>query len=305
MIKYSKFLKKKKFAIFLFHGVIEKNPFKVRNYTKKHLLVSEFEKILNDLKHKGKCLSMDEAYNVIKKNKQFEDYSYAITFDDGFYNNFKFAVPILKKKKLNATFYITTNFIDKNAMSWIDIIEHMVEKKNSKVKFDLYGHKLGFDKNVESKKIFLSNIRKIAKSNKNINFDKLVNLVKKKIKFKKEIKSSNSILDKKMTWKQVNLIKSESLFLIGGHTKSHPILSFLDNRTCLHEIEESIKIIKAKTGINLEHYSYPEGLKHTYGNREIRILKKNKIKICPSAEIGLNNSKSNLFHLKRIFVDRI
>jgi len=108
-----------------------------------------------------------------------------------------------------------------------------------------------------------------------------------------------------MSWKQVNLIKSESLFLIGGHTKSHPILSFLDNRTCLHEIEESIKIIKAKTGINLEHYSYPEGLKHTYGNREIRILKKNKIKICPSAEIGLNNSKSNLFHLKRIFVDRI
>ena len=61
-------LKKKKFAIFLFHGVIEKNPFKVRNYTKKHLLVSEFEKILNDLKHKGKCLSMDEAYNVIKKS---------------------------------------------------------------------------------------------------------------------------------------------------------------------------------------------------------------------------------------------
>ena len=34
----------------------------------------------------------------------------------------------------NATFYITTSFIDKNEMSWIDKIEHMIEKtkKNKK-----------------------------------------------------------------------------------------------------------------------------------------------------------------------------
>ena len=29
--------------------------------------------------------------------------------------------------KIPATFYITTDFIDKNLMSWIDKIEHMVE----------------------------------------------------------------------------------------------------------------------------------------------------------------------------------
>jgi peptidoglycan/xylan/chitin deacetylase (PgdA/CDA1 family) len=156
---------------------------------------------------------------------------------------------------------------------------------------------------VKSKKNFLSKIRKIAKSNKNINFDTLVNMVQKKIKFNKSIKSSNSILDKKMTWKQINLIKSDPLFLIGGHTKSHPILSFCDYRKCKSEIEDSIKRINSKTDINLKHYSYPEGFSHTYGKREITILKKNKIKICPSSEFGFNDSKSNLFYLKRIFVE--
>ena len=158
---------------------------------------------------------------------------------------------------------------------------------------------------MESKKKFLTKVRRIAKSNKNTNFDALVDMIQKKIKFKKTIKSSNSILDKKMTWKQINLIKSDPLFLIGGHSKSHKILSFCDYRTCKRETEGSIKRINSKTGINLEHYSYPEGLFHTYGKREIKILKKNKIKICPSAEFGFNNSKSNLFHLRRIFVDKI
>ena len=42
MKNYSKYLKKKSNVIFLFHGVIDKNPFKIRNYTKKHLLKKEF-----------------------------------------------------------------------------------------------------------------------------------------------------------------------------------------------------------------------------------------------------------------------
>lgn len=37
MINYSKYLQKKSCTIFLFHGVINQNNFKLRNYNKKHL----------------------------------------------------------------------------------------------------------------------------------------------------------------------------------------------------------------------------------------------------------------------------
>ena len=97
MKDYSKYLKKKSNVIFLFHGVIDKNPFKIRNYTKKHLFKKEFIKVLNNLIKKGNCISLPE-FMIIKK-KKLEDYSYSITFDDGFYNNSKFA-SICKKKKL-------------------------------------------------------------------------------------------------------------------------------------------------------------------------------------------------------------
>ena len=45
-------------------------------------------------------MSLDQVYETIINKKDFIDYSYSLTFDDGFYNNYKIAAPILKKKKI-------------------------------------------------------------------------------------------------------------------------------------------------------------------------------------------------------------
>ena len=174
MKKYSKYLKKNQLAIFLFHGVIDNNPFKIRNYTKKHLHTDEFIKVLDDLKNNnGVCISLDEVLDKIEKKKKFENYSYSLTFDDGFYNNYKIAAPILKNRKLSATFYLTTKFIDKNEMSWIDKIEHMVENLKKEIKINLFNKKFKIENNIKSKKKFLESVRYLAKRNK-INLNSLV-----------------------------------------------------------------------------------------------------------------------------------
>ena len=60
------------------------------------------------------------------------DFSFSITFDDGFENNYSIARPILEKLSIPATFYVSTNLIDKNLMTWIDQIEYCIDQINSK-----------------------------------------------------------------------------------------------------------------------------------------------------------------------------
>ena len=302
MKNYSKYLKRKKHVIFLFHGVIDKNPFKIRNYTKKHLLKKDFIKVLHDLSKKGNCISLDQVRYNIENKINFKDYSYSITFDDGFYNNYKIAAPILKKKKLYATFYLTTSFIEKNETSWIDKIEHMIEKVKTKKIINVFNKKFIINNNKKMKINFLNFIRYFAKKN-NTDFNKLVLNIKKQLGINYKLNNLNNILDKKMNWTQVRKLNQCKYFTIGGHTVKHPVLSFLSDREAKKEICNSINAIKKKTKIKIQHFSYPEGLKHTYGKREIKLLKNNGIKICPSAEFGFNNKDSNLFNLKRIFVN--
>lgn len=302
MKNYSKYLKKKSNVIFLFHGVIDRNPFKIRNYTKKHLLKKEFIKVLNDLNKKGNCMSLDQVCDTIKSKRNFKDYSYSITFDDGFYNNYKIAAPILKKRKLYATFYLTTSFIEKNEKSWIDKIEHMIEKEKNKKIINIFNKKFKIDNNKKVKINFLNSIRYLAKKD-NTDFNKLVLDIKKQLGFNYKLNNLNNILDKKMNWTQVRKLNQCEYFTVGGHTVNHPILSFLCDREAKKEIYNSINAIKKNTKIKIKHYSYPEGLKHTFGKREMKLLKNKGITICPSAEFGFNNKNADLFNLKRIFVN--
>lgn len=298
---YSAYLKKKSVTIFLFHGVINKNPFKIRNYTKKHLLKNDFIKVLNNLNSKGTCITLDEVYEISQKNLNFKDYSYVITFDDGFYNNFKIAAPILKKKKLSATFYITTSFIDKNEMSWIDKIELMVEKTKSNKIINIFNKNFKILNNRKSKISFLDSVRYFAKK-ESTDFNQLVLKIKDQLKFTGKLSNLNNLIDKKMSWSNVKELNKNKNFTIGAHSVNHAILSFLKDLEAKKEIIESINTIKKKAKINVKHFSYPEGLKHTYGKREINLLKEKGIILSPSAEFGVNSKKTDLFNLKRILV---
>jgi len=297
----SSFLKRKKCVIFLFHGVFDQEKFKIINYTNKHISKKRFFLILKQLSRKGKCISMDKVYETIRKKRDFEDFSFAISFDDGFYNNYKVALPILKKFKFPAIFYLTYNFINKKLTSWTDQVEYIVEKSHSGNIQTSFG-KLKFSNSKYSKIKFIKKIRKNLKKNKHIEPYEFADTLAKKLKFVGKYKKLNFSIFKKMSWANVKSIHSNKLFIIGGHSKNHNILSHLKSKELISDITFTIREINKKLKSKIKHFSYPEGVKGTYGTREINLLKKNGIKVCPSAEFGINDQMSDLFNLKRITV---
>ena len=96
---YQKYLSNQKIAIFLLHGVIEKEDNDVRNFNKKHILESEFDNFLSCLLDVGTAVSMDDILNFGNGNPMNKPF--AITFDDGFQNNLTVAAPILNKYQVS------------------------------------------------------------------------------------------------------------------------------------------------------------------------------------------------------------
>lgn len=299
-MNYTNYLKKNKCVIFLFHGVLNKDNDKLLNCVKKHISRNKFLKIIRSLSAKGTSLNFDEYVYYSQIKKKFPKYSFLITFDDGFYNNFKIAAPILKKYNTKAIFYLTTNFIDKNYMSWTDRIDYAV-KKSRRGEIKIGNKKLSFTNKLKSKINFVLEIRNIVKNDLSINSENFADKLQKNL-INKTIKTSNLNIYKKMSWSNINKLLRNNLFSVGGHSHNHETLTKLSESQLNREIKLSLRCIRIKCNQNTVHYAYPDGLKSSFNSKVIKVLKKNKIISCPTALHGINSAGDNLFKLKRVFV---
>lgn len=287
-------------AIFLFHGVVESHRHTVRNYTRKHVDAARFRQVVSDLKAAGTPLSMDDVVDLMTRGAALPANGFAITFDDGFANNWTVAAPILDELKVPATFYVTTDFIENNTMSWIDRIEILMEEV-PEGSLDLPWRDQSTLFGPDDRQALLEDIRAYVKSEPGLDIEALVAGISRQLGFE-PVRSSSDPLDEKMSWDQVKAMADHPLFTVGGHSHTHSILAFLSDEALGQELDTSLGLLSAKAGVPSRHYSYPEGLAHCYDERVIAALKACGTMCAPSAMPGTNGAGSDLFHLRRYMV---
>ncbi len=76
------------------------------------------------MERKYNVLSLEELSGLIKEKKRIPPRAVAITFDDGYKNNYTYAFPVLKKYNLAATIFIIVNEVGRHQndrLSWEEI----------------------------------------------------------------------------------------------------------------------------------------------------------------------------------------
>ena len=87
--------------------------------TKLSVSPENFERQMEFLrKSKYNVVGLDKLIPYIKKKEKIPPKTVAITFDDGYYNNYRYAFPVLKKYNLPATIFVIVNKIGKEG--WVD-----------------------------------------------------------------------------------------------------------------------------------------------------------------------------------------
>lgn len=98
------------FPVLMYHS-IDKNP----GNSKIIVTPQDFEAQMRYLKSHGvKVITLEELIDLIKANKRLPRKTVAITFDDGYENNYTYAYPILKKNNFPATIFVIVDSIGKN-----------------------------------------------------------------------------------------------------------------------------------------------------------------------------------------------
>jgi peptidoglycan/xylan/chitin deacetylase (PgdA/CDA1 family) len=286
--------------IFLcYHGVTSSKSVGVENFSNKHITINEFYKQMLILKKNYSIIDIQTIHKHIKHGIPFKKNNVAISFDDGFENNFTNAAKILKKLKIPAIFYICPESISNQEMFWVDKIEACIN--HSKINtLILKINKKNFRYSIKTKnkkKVIIQKLKNICKKSLVENKDLIIQNLIQQTKVYPETRLANNY--KIASWKKIRSISKNKLFSIGGHSLSHDIFTKMSKEIIKHEISETIKIIKKKLGIKIKHFSYPEGKT----NRDtINFLKKNNILTCPIAKGYKNNHLVNPYKIKRVMV---
>ncbi len=291
--------KSETFNIYLFHGVIPEKTTGLRNYNRKHIDAVTFRRRLLELTNAGPSVSMDDIVNARRVGDALPPGAFAVTFDDGFENNYSIAAPILRELQIPATFYVTTSFIDRNLMSWIDQIEYCLSCA-TRPTIRLPWSEARWRAQTTGQRIdLLEEIRAVVKFSPKIDPEVVVGGIFEQCNLDR-VWGSSDMLDQKMSWSQVRSLAEDPLFVIGGHSHTHRTMAFLNAAELACEIDTSMGLIQRRIGVRPKHYSYPEGMACSYSPEVIRELQRRGVVCCPSAEPGSNQIGDDMFRLKRI-----
>lgn len=222
-----------------------------------------FRAQLRYLKSTVSLVRFEENWAAIRKP------AVALTFDDGYADNSREALPILEEVGVPATFFVSTGTIGTSREFWWHELEHIaLETHNLPAVFSLNDKRFGktwptgtdrerrefyhgiarlmTDTDVERRDDWLGQLRTWAKSNK-----------------------ETANIHRAMSVQELKSLAANRWVTIGAHTVSHNRLSSLPPEAQREEIVASKRHLEAWLGRGITTFSYPFGRQSDYTRQSI------------------------------------
>ncbi len=192
----------------------------------------------------------------------------AITFDDGWRDNYEIAFPILRKHGVPATVFLTTDFIGTNRAFWhtelIYLLLHgeLVQLRRSRRDFDAYPaslrpHLIRLARLTQAPSVgdadaFIEAVKDTCDEN---SIDELMRDLAGVLRRRRPLLTDRRFF---LDWDQVREMAAAGIE-IGSHGCSHWILPRLKLEEAQKELVQSKAEIEARIGRDVRHFAFPDG----------------------------------------------
>ncbi len=254
-------------------------------YSSPHIIVTQdtFRKHMQLLREDYHPLSLTDYLAARLTKQPVPDKSVIITFDDGWQDNYQFALPILQEHKIPATIFLTTDYIDTKHVFWPENLHFLLKNQQKPEKSRQITPP-------PSKKCFqtIENLKCAENSQRN----QYIKALEEKIGDITFPQEKHAFL----TWSQVQKMQ-ETGIEFGSHGSSHSILTHLTKKQVNEECQTSREVIHQKTGISPSFFAYPNG---NFTPEIQKSLKNAGYQAALTTFSGKNSQKTDLYALKRI-----
>ncbi|WP_185974299.1 polysaccharide deacetylase family protein [Litoribacter populi] len=278
------------------------------------LAVSErnFDAQMKWLARNCKVISTAEMVENLKTGK-VKSRTIALTFDDGYQDNYLLAKPILEKYNLPATFFISDKCLEERTGFWWDELEEIaLHSKTLPASFrssDTF-MELGEEATIING-YWRSNQQYYAMDPVNKRSELYLKLWEEfsPLEYKdqesrlSQIKSwakvTETSVEKCMTREQLKEMGQNDLFTIGAHTHSHPALSSHHYEYQYKEILQNLNYIEASIGRRPKFLAYPSG---KYNEDTLNVVKELELDAAFTTIPTLINKRTSAFEMGRFQV---
>ena len=214
--------------------------------------LGEFRKQMEVIARDYNPVTIDDILLFLRGEKELPKCAVAITFDDGYLDNFEIAAPVLDRFGIRATFYVTVGTIEPALPPWFVRLRHAIwTTKKKEVAYLGNGSVL----KIHDRNDRLAAMRVSSKMCANLVRDSQEKAIKH-IEDSLDVEPfipRNSLM---MNWDQIRKLH-ESGHLIGSHTIDHPNVAHLRQEDLNWELTESKRVLDKELLAPVIHFSYP------------------------------------------------
>ncbi|MGC2245422.1 MAG: polysaccharide deacetylase family protein [Terriglobales bacterium] len=285
-------------AILAYHSVVE-DPQLTDYILGSSRARIHFERHIETLARKFSPVTIDDVAEFAKSGKRLPPRAVAVTFDDGFADNYEVALPILSRYGVPATFYIMVEAVENGTLPWY-----------CRIRFAFNTTKKSSWTYAETKRTYPLGTPDERRAAMPAAWDRgaalagraqeeFVESVERALDIDPQAaKAKHGLM---MDWEQVRSLKKAG-HTIGGHTLSHPNVAQVSEGDARSEIAGCKRALEEKLGDPVDHFSYPHpALNPHWSSRTLGITREAGFKSAALTTYGSVRAGDEPLALKRMY----
>ena len=262
------------------------------------LPIDRFARFLDYLTSRYRVVRLDELTHELARGA-VKPSTVAITVDDGYHEVLSLVGPLLRRYRVPATFFVVNDLVAGRLWLWTDKFRFVFDHAGDGViEFRHRGaiHRIEIHDPVDrfrQAEAWKGYAKRLPIAER----DELLGALGAAAGV--TLPPTPPPEYRAMSWAELRELVRDG-FDVGGHTRTHPILSRIPARELDGEIAEAKEEMERQLGVAVRHFAYPNGTPEDYTAETVRAVAKAGYRAAVTAIAGANTPATSPLELHRV-----